>query len=126
MAKTPTSPRDIDEYIVQFPPDVANILRKVRSTIRKAAPDADEAIKYPIPTFVYNGNLVHFGGFKTHIGFYPTPTGIEKFIDELSKYEGAEGSVQFPIDKPIPYSLVAKIVKFRVSENGRKLAKKKR
>ncbi len=107
--------QNIDEYIAGFPSEVQAILKKIRETIRKAAPDAGEKMGYGIPTFTLEGkNLVHFAAFKTHIGFYPTPTGIEKFKKELSVYEGAKGSVQFPLDKPIPYGLITKIVKFRV------------
>jgi uncharacterized protein YdhG (YjbR/CyaY superfamily) len=112
-----TTPKNIDEYIAGFPPDVQETLRKLTTTIREAAPDAEETINYQIPTFTLKGNLVHFAAFKKHIGFYPTPTGIEKFKKELSVYEGAKGSVRFPLDKPIPFSLVSKIVKFRVKEN---------
>ncbi len=109
--------RNIEEYILDFPHDVQKILQEVRLTIRKAAPEAEETISYAIPTFALNGNLVHFAAFKNHIGFYPTPSGIVKFKEELSAYEGAKGSVKFPIDKPIPLSLIAEIVKFRVKEN---------
>jgi len=116
----------IDEYIADFPPDVQAILKKLRATIRKAAPNAEEAMKYRLPTFVLNGNLVHFGAFKKHIGFYATPTGNEKFQKELSVYEGAKGSVQFPLDKPIPYDLVSRMVKFRVKENLEKAAAKRK
>ena len=116
----------IDEYIADFPPDVQAILKKLRATIRKAAPDAEEAMKYRLPTFVLNGNLVHFGAFKKHIGFYATPTGNEKFRKELSAYEGAKGSVQFALDKPIPYDLVSRMVKFRVKENLDKAAAKRK
>jgi uncharacterized protein YdhG (YjbR/CyaY superfamily) len=112
-----TAPKDIDEYIAGFPKDVQEILEKIRMTIRKAAPGAEEAIKYRLPTFTLRGNLVHFGAFKKHIGFYPTPTGTEKFRNELSVYEGAKGSIRFPLDKPIPYDLISKIVEFRVKEN---------
>lgn len=112
-----TTPNSIDEYIAGFPPDVQEILEKIRATIKKAAPDAQEAIKYQMPTFVLNGNLVHFAAFKKHIGFYPVPSGIEKFKKELSLYKGAKGSVQFPLDQPIPFTLISKIVKFRVKEN---------
>jgi uncharacterized protein YdhG (YjbR/CyaY superfamily) len=112
-----TTPQDIDEYIASFPKDIQAILEKVRTTIRQAAPDAEETIKYQIPTFTLKGNLVHFGAFKKHIGFYPTPTGTEEFKNELSVYEGAKGSVRFPLDKPIPFDLISKIVKFRVQEN---------
>jgi len=117
----------IDDYIADFPPDVQAILDKLRATIRKAAPDAEEAMKYRLPTFVLHGNLVHFGAFKKHIGFYATPTGNEKFRKELAVYEGAKGSVQFPLDKPIPYDLVCRMVKFRVKENLEKsVAKRKK
>ncbi len=110
--------RTIDEYIKTFPNDVQSILEKMRQTIKEAAPEAVEAISYQIPTFKLNGkNLVHFAAFKNHIGFYPTSSGIEAFKKELSQYKGAKGSVQFPIEEPIPYDLVEKIVIFRVKEN---------
>jgi uncharacterized protein YdhG (YjbR/CyaY superfamily) len=115
----------IDEYIADFPEDVQAKLLQVRATIKKAAPNAEEAIKYGIPTFVLNGNLVHFGGFKNHIGFYPAPNGIEAFKKELSRYAGAKGSVQFPLDKPLPLTLITKIVKFRVKKNSEKVKAKK-
>jgi len=117
MKTEQTAPKDIDEYIAGFPHDVQGILEKIRATTRKAAPDAEEAISYRMPTFILKGNLVHFAAFKQHIGFYPTPTGIEKFQDELSVYEGARGSVRFPLEKPIPFGLISKIVKFRAKEN---------
>ena len=121
------APQDIDEYIAGFPKDVQELLEKVRRTIREAAPDAEEAIKYQIPTFVLNGNLVHFAAFKNHIGFYPAPRGIEEFQEELSAYKGAKGSVQFPFGEPIPYELIGRIVRFRVQDNLAKSgAKKKR
>ena len=104
--------KTIDEYIKTFPEDVQSILEKMRQTIRKAAPEAEEAISYQIPTFKLNDNLVHFAAFKNHIGFYPTPTGIEAFKKELSPYKGAKGSVQFPMEKPIPYDLVKKLLYF--------------
>ncbi len=119
-------PKSIDEYIAGFSQDVQGILQKIRSTITSAAPDAEEAVKYGIPTFVLNGNLVHFGGFQKHIGFYPTPSGIKAFKDELSVYESAKGSVQFPLDKPMPYSLIRKIVAFRAKEVREKTAGKKK
>jgi len=109
--------KDIDNYIGGFPNDIQVLLEKIRMTIRKAAPGAGEKIGYGIPTFTLNGNLVHFAAFKKHIGFYPTPSGIEKFKRELSVYKGAKGSVQFPLDKPIPFGLIGRIVKFRVGEN---------
>jgi uncharacterized protein YdhG (YjbR/CyaY superfamily) len=119
------TPNAMDVYIANSPKDVQAILEKVRATIRKSAPQAEETINYGIPTFTLEGNLVHFAGFKSHIGFYPTPSGIEKFKAELSKYESAKGSVRFPLDKPIPYALIGKIVKFRVKENTEKAKKNK-
>jgi len=124
MSSDKTTPKNIDEYIAGFPKEVQEILEKIRLTIRNAAPEAEERISYQIPTFTLKGNLVHFAAFKKHIGLYPTPSGIEKFKNELSAYEGAKGSVQFPLDKPIPYELISEIVKFRVKENlGRAEAK---
>ena len=117
---------NIDEYIATFPKDVQEILKKVRETIRKAAPNAVETINYQIPTFTLMGNLVHFAAFKNHIGFYPTPTGVSKFKKELAAYEGAKGSVKFPLDKPIPYALINKIIMFRVKENLEKAEAKKK
>lgn len=117
MRSDQTAPKDIDEYIAGFSPDIQEILEEIRMTIRKAAPDAEETIKYRMPTFTLKGNLVHFAAFKKHIGFYPAPTGIEEFQNELSVYEGGKGSVQFPLDRPIPFDLISKIVKFRVEEN---------
>lgn len=111
----------IDEYIGTFPEDVQRILEKMRQTIRDAAPEAVEAISYQMPAFKLNGNLVHFAAFKNHVGFYPTPSGIEAFKKELSHYPGAKGSVQFPLDKPIPYDLVKKITLFRVKETLEKI-----
>jgi uncharacterized protein YdhG (YjbR/CyaY superfamily) len=112
--------KTIDEYIKTFPKDVQNILEKIRQTIRKAVPEAVETITYQMPTFKLNGNLVHFAAFKNHIGFYPTPSGIEAFKKGISAYKWAKGSVQFPINKPIPFDLVEKIVIFRVKENLKK------
>ena len=125
MKPAQTAPTTIDEYIADFPPDVQEILQKVRATIRKAAPGAAETIKYQMPTFMLKGNLVHFGGFKKHVGFYPVPTGIEAFAEELAPYKTGKGSIQFPYDKPIPYDLITKVVKFRVEENLRNAAAKK-
>jgi uncharacterized protein YdhG (YjbR/CyaY superfamily) len=112
--------KTIDGYVETFPKDIQSILEKMRQTIRRAAPEAVEAISYQIPTFKLNGNLVHFAAFKKHIGFYPTSSGIQAFKKQLSPYKGAKGSVQFPLDKPIPYGLVKKIVIFRVNENLKK------
>jgi uncharacterized protein YdhG (YjbR/CyaY superfamily) len=111
------SPQTIDEYIAAFPPEVQAILQKVRMTIREAAPQAAETINYQIPTFTLKGNLVHFAAFKKHLGFYPTPSGIEAFQEQLSGYAGAKGSLKFPLDRPIPYDLIAEITRFRVQEN---------
>jgi uncharacterized protein YdhG (YjbR/CyaY superfamily) len=122
-----TTPGTIDEYIAGFPPDVQEILQQVRLTIRQAAPEAQETISYQMPTFTLHGNLVHFGGFKHHIGFYPVPSGIEAFREELAPYIAGKGSVRFPLDQPIPYDLISRIVEFRVTENIEKAqAKKKR
>ena len=107
----------IDDYIATFPEDTQKILKEIRAVIKAAAPEAVEKISYQMPTFFMNGNLVHFAAFKKHIGFYPTPSGIEAFQKELSVYEGAKGSVQFPLDKPMPLKLISRIVKFRVGEN---------
>ncbi len=112
----------IDDYIKMFPQDIQTILEMLRQTIREAAPEAEETISYQMPTFRLNGNLVHFAAYKKHIGFYPTPSGIEAFKEELSVYEGAKGSVKFPIEKELPLELISQIVKFRVKEN---LEKKK-
>jgi uncharacterized protein YdhG (YjbR/CyaY superfamily) len=117
MKTKQTAPGNIDEYVAGFPQDVRAILEKMRTTIRRAAPGAQETISYRIPTFTLKGNLVHFAAFKKHIGFYPTPTGIARFKNELSAYKSAKGSVQFPLDKPIPYGLIGRIVKFRVRES---------
>lgn len=126
MNTNESAAQTIDDYIANFPAEVQAILQKIRLLIRQAAPDAEEAIKYQIPTFALKGNLVHFAAFKQHIGFYPTPTGIEAFKQELSGYEGAKGSVQFPLDQPIPYDLINNIVKFRVAENLARAATKKK
>jgi uncharacterized protein YdhG (YjbR/CyaY superfamily) len=112
-----TAPNNIDDYIAGFPEDVQAILQKVRATIRKAAPDAEEKISYQIPTFTLKGNLVHFAAYKKHLGFYPASSGIQKFKKELAVYEGSKGAVRFPLDKPIPFALISRITKFRVKEN---------
>jgi uncharacterized protein YdhG (YjbR/CyaY superfamily) len=117
MKTAQTAPQTIDEYIAGFPANVQDVLQKIRKTIHEAAPDAQEKISYQMPTFFLKGNLVHFAAFKEHIGFYPVPTGIDKFKKELSVYKQGKGSVQFPLDQPMPYDLITKIVKFRVKEN---------
>ena len=121
-----TNSTNIDEYIGSFPLQVQEILQKIRQTIHEAAPEAQETINYAIPTFTLKGNLVHFAAFEKHIGFYPAPSGIERFKDELSAYESAKGSVQFPLDRPIPYDLISAIVKFRVQENLQRAEAKKK
>ena len=127
MKAKQAAPKTIDEYIAGFPPDVQAILQKIRLTIRKAAPGAEETIKYQMPTFMLKGNLVYFAAFKEHIGFYPIPTGIEKFKKELAVYKQGRGSVQFPLDQPMPFGLISRIVKFRVKENlARAAAKSKK
>jgi uncharacterized protein YdhG (YjbR/CyaY superfamily) len=110
----------IDEYIAGFPNDIQKVLEQIRVTIKNAAPDTEEKISYAIPTFALNGNLVHFAAFKNHIGFYPAPTGADAFKSEFSGYKTGKGSVQFPLDNPMPLSLITKIVKFRVKENTEK------
>lgn len=117
----PTSSRGqryttIDEYIRIFPPDIQNILEQIREIIRETAPKAEETIKYGIPTFTLKENLVHFGAYESHIGFYPTPSAIEAFKEELSPYEHSKGTIRFPIDKPVPFDLVRRMVRFRVKE----------
>jgi uncharacterized protein YdhG (YjbR/CyaY superfamily) len=116
----------IDEYIATFPEDVRAILNELRQTIKETAPEAEETISYQMPTFTLNGNLVHFAAFKNHIGFYPTPTGVEAFKEDLSRYKGAKGSVQFPIDQPLPLPLIRRIVEYRVQENQKQKPKKKK
>jgi len=118
MAKTNFT--SIDEYIATFPKETQKILKEVRAAIKAAAPQAQEKISYQMPTFFLNGNLIHFSAFKNHIGIYPTPSGTEAFKDEISKYQGAKGSIRLPIDEPMPIKLISRIVKFRVAENLRK------
>ena len=110
-------PKDIDEYISGFPKEVQEILHNIRKTIREAAPGAEEKISYGMPTFTLKGNLVHFAAYKKHIGFYPTPSGIEKFKNRISVYEWSKGAVKFPLDEQVPFDLIREIVRFRVKEN---------
>ncbi|HWR65908.1 MAG TPA: DUF1801 domain-containing protein [Bellilinea sp.] len=116
----------IDEYIALFPAQVQAKLNELRATIKAAAPEASEKISYAMPTFFLAGNLVHFGAHANHIGFYPTPSGMDHFQQELSVYKTAKGSAQFPLDQPLPLDLVTRIVKFRVAENLAAAAAKKR
>jgi uncharacterized protein YdhG (YjbR/CyaY superfamily) len=126
MKTVQPTPKTIDEYIADFPSDIQEILQKIRTTIKKAAPEAEEKISYQMPTFTLKGNLVHFAAFKNHIGFYPTPSGTEEFRKELSGYKGGKGSIRFPLDQPIPFDLISKIVKFRVKENLERAEAKKK
>lgn len=117
--------KDIDSFIATFPAETQKLLQQVRETIKKAAPEAEETINYGIPTFKLNGNLVHFSGYKNHIGFYPGGAGIKAFEKEISVYKSAKGSVQFPIDQSMPIDLITKITKFRVQQNLEKTQTKK-
>ncbi len=117
-------PKNIDDYVDRFPKEVQQLLKKMRLTIKKAAPKAKEAISYGIPTFTLAGNLVHFAAYKSHIGFYPGASAIAAFRNELSAYKGAKGSVQFPLDEPLPLAVVSRIVKFRVKQSSSKQKKK--
>ena len=118
-------PKNIDEYIADFPTATQVLLKQMRDCIAKAAPKAEEAISYAMPTFKLNGNLVHFAGYKEHIGFYPAPSGISAFETELKKYKTSKGAIQFPINEKLPVTLIAKIVQFRANENLEKTVKQK-
>ena len=117
MAMKPRTAKDIDEYMAGFPLEVQAIMKELRSTIKKAAPQALETISYKMPAFMLKGSLVYFAAYKNHIGFYPTGSGIENFRKELSAYEVSKGTVRFKLNQPIPNDLISKIVKFRVKEN---------
>ncbi len=110
----------VDEYIATFPAGTQKILQEIRAAIKAAAPGAEEKISYQMPTFFLNGNLIHFAAFKNHIGIYPTPSGTEAFKEEIAKYKTAKGSIQLPLDQPMPLKLIDRIVKFRVAENLQK------
>ena len=124
IIKTPEI-KNADDYIRQFPKEIQAMLQQLRKTIKAAAPKAEEIISYKMPAYKYHGMLVYFAGYKNHIGFYAAPTGHEAFKKELSKYKSGKGSVQFPLDKPLPLKLVTQIVKFRVLQNEEKAAAKK-
>ena len=126
MKRRRTAPKDINQYIAAFPPAVRAKLRTIRGAIRKAAPQAKEAIKYQMPTFTQHGNLVHFAAYQHHIGFYPAPRALEQFKEELSAYEGSMGAVRFPLDKPVPVGLIGRIVKFRVQQDRERAAARKK
>lgn len=112
-------PKTIEQYIDSFPEDKRPMLEEIREVIQKAAPQATETINYGIPTFKLNGNLVHFGGYKTHIGFYPGSEAVEAFLPEVEKFEHSKGTIQFPLDEPLPVDLIRKITKYRVKMNSR-------
>lgn len=112
--------KSIDEYIMQFLPEVQEILNSLRKVIKESAPNAVEKISYQMPTFFLHQNLVHFAAYKKHIGFYPTSSGISAFKHELSEYKVSKGTVQFPIAKPLPFELISRIVKYRVAEDIQK------
>lgn len=116
MASRSTA-RTVDEYIAELPPETRKVLEEMRALIKASAPGATEKISYAIPTFHLNGNLVHFAAFEKHVGFYPTPSGIEAFKEELKPYKTAKGSVQFPLGQPLPSDLIRRMVEFRVREN---------
>ncbi|HEX7904551.1 MAG TPA: DUF1801 domain-containing protein [Chitinophagaceae bacterium] len=118
-------PVNIDEYIAGFSKDVQKNLEQIRAVIKKTAPAAEETIKYGMPTFTLFGNLVYFAAYKHHIGFYPVPTGDLAFKKELSGYKTGRGSIQFPLNKPMPVALVTKIVKYYAKRNAAKAGKKK-
>ena len=125
MAMNPLSAKDIDKHIASFPENVQVMLKELRSTIKKAAPEALETISYKMPAFMLKGRLVYFAGYKNHIGFYSTGSGIENFKMELTAYEGSKGTIRFRLDQPIPYDLISRIVRFRVKENLEKAELKK-
>jgi len=125
--KSRKAPRNIDDYIAGFPGEVRELLEKIRATIRKAAPAAEETISYQIPAFRVEGNLIFFAAYKQHIGLYPAPRGAPQFKKELSAYEGGKGTIRFPLDKPIPFGLITRIVKYRVKSNlARAAARRKK
>jgi uncharacterized protein YdhG (YjbR/CyaY superfamily) len=126
MKPSDESATSIDQYILAFPEDVRSKLLELRSLIQSDAPEATEKISYRMPTFYFNGNLVHFAAFAHHIGFYPTPSGIEAFQDELKPYKTSKGAIQFPLDQPLPLKLISRIVRYRVKENAQKAQAKNR
>jgi len=117
MEATSTKFKTVDEYFAAFPANTKAILKELRKTIRQAAPQAEELISYNMPAFTLHGRLVYYAAYKNHIGFYPVSSAIKTFQKELSDYKTSKGTIQFPIDKPIPFNLITKIVKFRVREN---------
>lgn len=126
MTDKPNKPSDVDEYIAAYPPEVRERLEKVRKTIRKAAPDAVETIKYGIPTYVLHGNLVSFAGYKQHIGVYPIPAGDADFQAELAKHRTMKSTARFMLDQPVPYDLIGRLVQFRVKEQQQRADAKRK
>ena len=127
MKSRQTAPGNIDEYIAAFPDEVQAILQKIRKTIKKAEPDAEETISYQIPTFNLKGSyLIYFAAYKKHIGLYPAPIGNAEFKEEMSVYGSGKGTMKFPLDKPIPYELISRIVKFRAKENLKRAEAKRK
>jgi uncharacterized protein YdhG (YjbR/CyaY superfamily) len=126
MSTNQQEPKNIDEYISAFSPEIRVILQKIRAAVRSVAPGSEETIKYKMPTFMLNGNLVYFAAFKNHIGFYPPVTGDKRLEKQLSVYEGPKGSLKFPLDEPIPYNLIKKIVELRVRENLERAQRKQK
>jgi uncharacterized protein YdhG (YjbR/CyaY superfamily) len=126
VAENSISYKTIDEYILMYPENIRSILNELRNVIKNSAPDAVEKISWQMPTFVLHGNLVHFAVHKNHIGFYPAPSGIEAFSDELKNYKTSKGAIQFPLDKPMPFELIGRIVKYRAAENLRWAEEKKK
>jgi uncharacterized protein YdhG (YjbR/CyaY superfamily) len=124
MEKNKPQMISIDTYIAQFPADIQKKLKDLRAIIHAAAPDATEKISYQMPTFFLKGNLVHFAAFKNHIGFFPTPSGITTFEKELAVYRTSKGTMQIPLDQPLPADLITRIVKYRIAENLQKAEKK--
>ena len=116
------TPKDIDEYIAGFPAEVQKLLETIRKTIRKAAPGAGEAIKYQIPTFTLNGNLISFAAYKNHIGVYPAPRDVPEFKKELAAYKGNKSTLQLPLDKPVPVDLISRIVKYQIKRTQKQAA----
>lgn len=125
MQENKVTYESVEQYIAAFEPEVQELLQSLRKVIQQAAPEAEEKISYQMPTWCLHKNLVHFAAYKTHIGFYPAPSGIEAFKEELAQYKRAKGSVQFPIREPLPYDLITRIVRFRVEENQRQAAEKR-
>ncbi len=124
METDKATPKDIDEYIASFPADIQEILQKVRATIREAAPEAQETIKYGMPTFTMKGNLVSFAAYKQHIGVYPVPSGSDEFNRQVAVYKTEKSTARFPLDQPLPYELIADLVRYRVNENLERAARK--